>query len=181
MSWDPDLYARALDFAAHAHGEQRVPGSGLPYVVHVTKVAQEALRACAAEPGLDATLAACCALLHDTLEDAGVTVHALVELFGERLAFGVQALTKDARLPKADRMADSLRRIRQAPKEVWAVKLADRITNLEPPPPNWSTDKRRAYVAEARVIRDALRGASPWLEARLEARAERYEKAFLGP
>lgn len=178
MSWDPDAFARALDFAAHAHGDQKVPGSGLPYVTHVTKVAQEVLRACAAEPKLDATLAVCCALLHDTIEDAQVSVHALVELFGDRVAFGVQALSKDPALPKDARMADSLRRIRQAPKEVWAVKLADRVTNLEPPPPHWTLEKRRAYADEAQVILDALREGSPWLAARLEARLQGYRRGL---
>ncbi len=177
MSWDPDAFARALDFAAHAHRDQKVQGSGLPYVTHVVKVAQEVLRACAADPKLDATLAVCCALLHDTVEDTQVSVHALVELFGDRVAFGVQALSKDPSLPKEQRMADSLRRIRQAPKEVWTVKLADRITNLEPPPPDWTIEKRRAYAAEAQVILDALRDGSTWLAERLQARLQRYQRA----
>jgi hypothetical protein len=41
MAFDPDLYERALELAARAHGDQQVPGSGLPYVVHVVKVATE--------------------------------------------------------------------------------------------------------------------------------------------
>jgi hypothetical protein len=41
--WNQDEFKRALDFAARAHGEQKVPGSGFPYLVHLTKVATENL------------------------------------------------------------------------------------------------------------------------------------------
>lgn len=177
--WNQDLLTRALDFAARAHGDQQVPGSGLPYVVHVTKVAAEVLRACA-ESRADADLALACALLHDTLEDAGVSHPRLAQEFGAAVADGVRALTKDEGLPKADRMADSLRRIREQPREVWMVKLGDRITNLEPPPPQWTLEKRRAYRDEARQILEALRGASPWLEARLAGRISAYEAHCAG-
>lgn len=174
MGWDQERFVKALDFAARAHGDQRVPGSGFPYVVHVTKVATEVLRACEGTT-LDVDLAACCALLHDTVEDAGVTREQLVAAFGEPVAAGVLALTKDDRLPKADRMADSLARVRAQPREVWLVKLGDRVTNLEPPPPAWSLEKRRAYLAEARVILEALGEASAALSARFTQRLQAYE------
>jgi (p)ppGpp synthase/HD superfamily hydrolase len=175
MRWDQDFFKRALDFAARAHGTQAVPGSGFPYVVHVTKVATEVLLACQ-DGGLEPNLAMSCALLHDTIEDAGVTALALQAEFGAAVAEGVQALTKNPTLAKAQRMEDSLRRIRHQPREIWAVKLADRITNLEPPPPAWTVEKRRAYLAEAHVILEALRGGSPALEARLLSHAVRYDQ-----
>jgi (p)ppGpp synthase/HD superfamily hydrolase len=173
MRWNQDLFKKALDFAARAHGAQQVPGSGFPYVVHVTKVATEVLHACH-DSSFDQDLAVGCALLHDTVEDAGVTSAQLEAAFGPGVAAGVQALTKDEALPKAERMADSLRRVRLQPREVWLVKLGDRITNLEPPPPAWSMEKRRAYLAEARVILEALRGASPLLEVRFEEKLREY-------
>jgi (p)ppGpp synthase/HD superfamily hydrolase len=177
MLWDQDLYKRALDFAAAAHGEQKVPGSGVPYVVHLTKVAAEVLWASQsdASDAFDVDLAMACALLHDTMEDAGVTRESLEREFGAAVADGVQALTKDERLPKSTRMDDSLRRIRLQPKAVWVVKLADRVTNLEPPPPGWSLEKRRAYLEEGARILATLRGASPALEARLDAKSRAYE------
>jgi len=174
--WNADLFVRALDFAARAHGEQKVPGTGFPYVVHVTKVAAEVLRACVETPGLDADLALACALLHDSVEDAGVTRDELAKHFGPEVAAGVAALTKDETLPKEQRMADSLARIRQQPREVWLVKLADRVTNLEEPPHDWSREKRLAYQAEARAIHAALAEAHAGLGARLEARIEDYSR-----
>lgn len=173
--WNQDTYKRALDFAAKAHGDQKVPGSGFPYVVHLSKVAMETLAACVVEPDVDADLAVTCALLHDCIEDAGVTYEQMEAHFGARVADGVRALTKDESLPKSARMEDSLSRIRQQPREIWMVKLADRITNLEPPPSHWTLEKRRAYLAEATQILERLRGASALLERRLAEKMAAYE------
>jgi len=57
-------------------------------------------------------------------------------------------------------MPDSLRRIQTQPPEVWVVKMADRITNLQPPPVSWSRDKIAAYRAQAGVILRELAPAS---------------------
>jgi (p)ppGpp synthase/HD superfamily hydrolase len=172
MSWNQDLFKTTLDFAARAHGAQTVPGSGAPYVVHLIKVTTEVLRA--ADGTFEVDLALQCALLHDCLEDAGITRAAIEARFGPRVAAGVSALTKDESLPKAERMADSLRRIQLEPREVWLVKLGDRITNLEPAPPHWSPDKRAAYRQEAQQICDALGSAHAGLTARLKEKISEY-------
>jgi (p)ppGpp synthase/HD superfamily hydrolase len=172
--YSPDRYVAALRFAAERHGAQRVPGTELPYVVHVTSVAAEVIAVL--DDDIDADLAVQCALLHDTIEDT-VTTHAeLAAAFGARVADGVLALSKTSSedMTKAERMTDSLRRIGQQPREVWMVKLADRITNLAPPPKHWSADKCRAYRDEAEVIADSLGAASPALEARIRARIAAY-------
>lgn len=188
MPFDHELYKRALDFAARAHGDQRVPGSGYPYVVHVAKVAMEVIAATETEGGLDRDLAITCALLHDTVEDAEPRVDPetgadrartdwlfiIRTEFGDSVAAGVSALTKDARLPKSERMADSLRRLQQQPRAVQIVKLADRITNLEPAPSSWSREKRSAYFEEAKEILAALGGASACLAARLRRKLFEY-------
>jgi (p)ppGpp synthase/HD superfamily hydrolase len=174
MSWNQDLFKRALDFAAKAHGPQTVPGSGAPYVVHLVKVATELLHAHASGGGFDVTLAMQCALLHDSMEDAGVTVETLRAEFSEGVANGVAALTKNESLPKAEQMVDSLSRIREQPREVWMVKLADRITNLEPAPPHWTAEKRVKYRAEAQQIHDALHAAHLGLAMRLKEKIAQY-------
>jgi (p)ppGpp synthase/HD superfamily hydrolase len=171
--WNQELFKRALDFAAKAHGAQTVPGSGFPYVVHVTKVASEVLRASTVEP-FDVDLALACALLHDTLEDTGAQAAELEALFGVAVREGVQALTKNDALPRPERMPDSLKRLAAAPKAVALVKLADRITNLEPAPPDWSPEKRVKYLEEAKAIDAALGWASPYLSARLQEKLREY-------
>jgi (p)ppGpp synthase/HD superfamily hydrolase len=175
--FDPERYVAALRFAAERHHAQRVPDSDLPYLVHVVSVAAETIAALA--PGSDADLAVSCALLHDTIEDTGTTHAELADRFGPAVADGVLALSKDSTLPKPDQMADSLRRIQAQPHAVWMVKLADRITNLAPPPRSWTTDKRRRYRDEAIRIADALGPASSVLDAHIRARLATYA-GYLG-
>jgi (p)ppGpp synthase/HD superfamily hydrolase len=169
-----DLYKRVLDFATKAHGGQKIPGSDAPYVVHLVKVAMETIAATFADPTLDADLAIACALLHDSIEDAGVTAETIEQEFGANVARGVEALTKNASLPKEQAMSDSLERIRKQPREIWAVKLADRITNLEPPPHYWTAEKKQKYREEARLILERLRGASALLETRIAEKIAAY-------
>jgi len=174
--FDPDRWIAAWRFAAAAHNGQTFPGTELPYLVHLGMVAMEVQGALAAEPGRNGDLAVLCALLHDSVEDTGVELDEIGRRFGAEVAAGVAALTKNGDLPKPERMPDSLRRIREQPPEVWMVKLADRITNLQPPPSHWTTVKARAYRDEAIRIRDALGEASPYLRARIDAKIDAYEE-----
>lgn len=173
MIWTQEAYLRAAQFAARAHGEQRTP-TGLPYVVHITSVAMEVIAALRLEPGHDEDLAVSSALLHDLVEDTAVSLSEIEAAFGERVARVVGALTKDAALAKPLAMQDSLSRILSAPVEASLVKLADRITNLAPPPPHWSDAKIASYRAEAALILDSLGGASSALAERLAQRIAAY-------
>ena len=115
-----------------------------------------------------------CALLHDTLEDTEVSYSDLSLLFTKTVADGVQALSKNPQLPKAEQMRDSLARIQQQPYEVWLVKLADRINNLQYAPPYWSEAKIQAYKDEAELILQSLGAASAVLSQRLAERIQVY-------
>ncbi len=176
--FSPDRYVAALTFAAIRHNAQKFPGGELPYLLHVTSVAGEVIAALAEHPVEQPELAVVCALLHDSIEDTPTTHAELAARFGAPVADGVQALSKDAALPKVDQMMDSLRRIRAQPREIAIVKLADRITNLAEPPAFWTTDKRQRYRDEAIVIADTLAGTHPVLDARIRARIERYATYF---
>jgi (p)ppGpp synthase/HD superfamily hydrolase len=173
--WSQEKYIKALRYAAEAHNGQTVPGSDLPYVVHVTMVAMEVIAALAHEDGLDGDLAVQCALLHDVIEDAGVSYEKLAAEFGKDVAEGVLALSKNNILKsKQEKMTDSLARIEQQRREIWMVKLADRITNLQPPPGHWSAEKIRQYCEEAAEILTALGDASKFLSERLGEKLQVY-------
>jgi guanosine-3',5'-bis(diphosphate) 3'-pyrophosphohydrolase len=118
------------------------------------------------------------ALLHDTLEDTDTGFEEIRSHFGALVAEGVSALTKNATLPKEEQMLDSLLRIKKMPKEVWAVKLADRITNLQIPPAYWDQAKKIKYQQEAQLIWDALHEGNPFLAHRLSTLVEQYGKYF---
>lgn len=175
--WLQDLVLEAWNYAAVAHGDQCVPGSDLPYLRHVGSVAMEVMSAIVRSDGTVANpdLALCCAVLHDVIEDTGVTCEVLDERFGASVAAGVQALTKDDRLPtKRAQLLDSLDRIERQPIEVWMVKMADRIVNLQPPPPQWTVEQIGRYREEAELILERLEDANRPLADRLGEKIGRY-------
>ena len=171
------IYQQTIKFAASKHAEknQKVPGTNLPYVVHISNVAMEIFVAYQNTPEFNLELAIKLALLHDTLEDTSATFEEISKEFGYEVAEGVLALTKNEDMPKSERMVDSLFRIKKLSKEVRAVKLADRITNLQVPPKYWSNEKKQNYLQEAIIIMDTLKGENQFLENRLEIKIKEYE------
>ena len=142
----------------------------------------EVIAALEKESNLDGNLAVQSALLHDTIEDTDTIYEQLVETFGIAVADGVNALTKDEsigenllkKLKKERQMTDSLERIRQQPREIWMVKMADRIANLQPPPKNWKPEKINRYREETMLLHDRLKEGSEFLAARLFKKINDY-------
>lgn len=174
------IYQHTLKYAAAKHQSlgQTVPGTNLPYMVHLSNVAMEILIASRHTPKFNLELAIQAALLHDVLEDTSTTFEELKLNFGKQVADAVSALTKNYQLPKETQMADSLYRISAQPHEVWSVKLADRITNLQKPPSTWSQEKRIKYHAEAQTILESLGSGNACLASRLEIKIKEYEVYF---
>lgn len=174
--WSQELYIKTLEFAAHAHIEQKLTGHDLPYIVHPVNVCMEVIAALEAEPDNDGNLAVQCALLHDVIEDTDIPYQIIEEKFGLPVAQGVLALSKDKNLPEDIQLKDSLKRIKQQPPEIHMVKLADRITNLLPPPENWSSEKISGYLADAEDIFYKLGNSSDFLAARLKSKIADYRQ-----
>jgi len=174
LTWSQDVYQTAMSYAATAHGDQKVPGRPYSYIVHIAEVAMEVIASLAVETVEESDLAVQCALLHDVIEDTDRTYEDVRSNFGGRVADGVLALSKDFNLPKSEQMPDSLRRILTQPKEVQMVKLGDRITNMQEPPPEWTREKQIAYRADAELILEKLKNSSPYLAARLEKKISGY-------
>ncbi len=181
QNWDQDVYLLAWQFAIKAHGNQTCPaaveGERMPYAAHLGSVTMEVVAALHSNPNLDGNLAIQCALLHDTIEDTDVDYTMIEEHFGRNVASGVLALTKDKKLPtKKEQLLDSLERIILQPHEVWMVKLADRISNLQPPPLHWNGAKCQAYREEAQLIHDYLHASNAVLSQRLAEKIEGYKQ-----
>jgi guanosine-3',5'-bis(diphosphate) 3'-pyrophosphohydrolase len=171
------LYQDAIKFASAKHSEkgQKVPGTNLPYDVHISNVAMEILIAGFNTPNFDTSFAVQVALLHDTIEDTATDFHELENKFGNDIATAVSALSKNEDLPKEMQMPVSLRRIQSLKPEVWAVKLADRITNLQPPPSHWDNEKKVKYLKEAETILATLGPGNIYLATRLSTKIKEYE------
>ncbi len=126
---DTTLITRAYEIAAQAHrGQMR--RSGDPYIQHPLAVAT-----ILADLGLDdITLAA--ALLHDAVEDTGVSLDDIVKDFGAEVAAIVDGVTKLDRVSfdsKEAQQAATMRKMLVAMAKdirVLLIKLADRLHNM---------------------------------------------------
>jgi len=116
----------AAAFAARAHQGQLRKDKQTPYVSHVFRVCL-ILRDLF---GFNDPRMLCAALLHDTVEDTTTDFDDLAERYSAEVAHWVALLTKDKRLPEADREAAYLRGLQAAPWQVKACKLADVYDNL---------------------------------------------------
>ncbi|MBL0105602.1 MAG: bifunctional (p)ppGpp synthetase/guanosine-3',5'-bis(diphosphate) 3'-pyrophosphohydrolase [Bacteroidetes bacterium] len=171
------IYQETLKYAAakHVSADQKIPGTDLPYVVHLSNVAMEIMLAGFNTEKFDLAFAVQVALLHDTLEDTATNYPELAARFGVDVADAVQALTKNKDVPKDEQMHDCLKRIKMLRPEVWAVKLADRITNLQPAPLHWDHEKRKRYKEEAGMILQELKAGNSFLAKRLSEKISTYE------
>lgn len=169
IMWNSQLIERAIFVMTNAHENQKMKWPiDMPYSAHPTAVLLEAIKYCHNED-LNWDILACCALLHDVLEDTSVTYEDIVNDFGLEIADGVSALTKNDKIEKSKRMQDSLDRIQKQPKEIAIVKMADRLFNIRERVPVWSLEKQNEYLAEANVIYDALKYANENLACALKS------------
>ena len=120
--------ARAVAFAAYAHDGQTRKGSALPYIVHP----METMAIAATLTNDPEVLAA--AVLHDVMEDCGVTETELKLRFGKRVAQLVRAVSEnkesDAQASWQKRKLHTVNALRAAPREVLILTLADKLSNL---------------------------------------------------
>ena len=168
------IYLKTIAFAAEYHGQQKMP-DGLPYIVHLSNVAMEVFMAHKQKPDFNLEIAIQLALLHDVLEDTALSFKALEDDFGNVVAMGVLALTKDSTLDKKDQMDDSLNRILDLGREVAIVKICDRITNLQRPPKKWGMAKIKSYHSQAIQIVERLKGKNEYLDKRINEKIEQYK------
>jgi GTP diphosphokinase / guanosine-3',5'-bis(diphosphate) 3'-diphosphatase len=126
---DTDMVRSAYKFADEAHlGQFRA--SGEPYITHPIAVA-----GLCADWKLDAQ-AIMAALMHDAMEDCGITKTELIERFGAPTAELVDGLTKLDKLQFSTReegQAESFRKMLLAMARdvrVILIKLADRLHNM---------------------------------------------------
>jgi guanosine-3',5'-bis(diphosphate) 3'-pyrophosphohydrolase len=169
-----DDFQQALSLAANRHKGQYVPGTELPYLVHVFRVTMEVMNAGFFTPGFDTNFGITVAILHDSMEDTETSYEEIANIFGKRVADAVLALTKFDNLEKSEQMKDSISRIRELEKEIWAVKLADRITNLDAPPLDWNEEKRKKYMDGANMILQQLGEGNEYLANRLKQKISNY-------
>jgi guanosine-3',5'-bis(diphosphate) 3'-pyrophosphohydrolase len=155
----------AASFAAKKHtGQKRKGSDGEPYINHPIEVAN--LLVNVGKVNDEEIIVA--ALLHDTVEDCGVSVEEIEEKFGSVVANYVRDLTDDKSLPKAERKRLQVEHAPHLSDGAKQIKLADKISNIrdvtENPPDGWDLKRRREYVEWGENVVAGLRGANYELE-----------------
>jgi GTP diphosphokinase / guanosine-3',5'-bis(diphosphate) 3'-diphosphatase len=159
-------FARALEFAAGKHIDQRRKGvRAEPYINHLSEVA---LLVAEATDGRDPVVVIA-ALLHDTLEDTDASYEEIEQHFGSEVADVVAETTDDKRLRKAARKQRQIDQAPHASPRAKLVKLADKISNLRSmassPPADWPQARKEEYFDWAKAVVAGLRGTDARLES----------------
>jgi (p)ppGpp synthase/HD superfamily hydrolase len=170
---------RAASFAAKKHSGQKRKGSaGEPYVNHPIEVANLLVNVGKVDdPDIIAA-----ALLHDTIEDCGVSFEEIGEHFGTSVAGYVREVTDDKSLPKAERKRLQVEHAPHLSNEAKQIKLADKISNIrdvsDNPPEDWDLKRRREYVEWGENVVAGLRGANPELERLFDEVVDEAKKSL---
>jgi GTP pyrophosphokinase len=159
---------RAVDWSEKLHGEQR-RASGEPFLVHPLHVAETLI-----DLKLDYT-AVIAALLHDVLEDTGITRNELGQKFGQDVMMLVEGVTKITLLrakSKSVQSSESIRKMLFAMVKdirVILIKLADKLHNMRTLE-HLEGEKRRRIASECLDIYSPLAGrlGISWIKDELE-------------
>ena len=169
MSLEVVLVCRALDYAAKKHVSQRRKGVAQePYINHLAEVAYLLAEA----TGGNDTNLVIAGLLHDCIEDQGVTYEELGELFGVDVADLVRDVTDDKTLLKAERKRLQIAQAPHKSERAKMLKIADKTSNLRAlivsPPRGWDDKRKRDYFDWAQAVVAGCRGVNGLLEAKFD-------------
>jgi hypothetical protein len=130
-----------------------------------------------------------CGIVADSLQEGGghdvfyrtpggflIMINWSQDVFAKAWGFATKAHHGQTYGGSGEQLADSLTRIREQPREIWMVKLADRIINLYQPPFYWNSDKMLSYQSEAMTILNALAPGSEILDNRLQQKINGYSQ-----
>jgi (p)ppGpp synthase/HD superfamily hydrolase len=164
-------YIAACLFAQEAHKGQVRKYTGEPYFFHVLEVAQ------IVEQVTNDVNMWCAAVLHDTVEDCGITLTQITEEFGSDVADLVEWLTDVSRPEDGNRAARKeidRRHTAAASPRAKTIKLADFLSNMQniaDKDPKFAA----VYCKEKRALMPDLVQGDSTLYARAMALLEKVE------
>ena len=172
-----ELVTQAMVFAAEMHDGAVRKASRIPYIVHPMEAAAIAATITDDQEVLAATV------LHDVMEDCGVSYDELKARFGERVAGLVRADSNNqgafAHASWDVRKREAVRRLAFAGRDLQLMALADKLSNIRAIYRDYlrdgnamfakfnQTDKRRHawyYRSCVQLTKDAYGHTSAWRE-----------------
>lgn len=122
-----ELINKAIEFASIAHEKQyrKNPERKIPYISHCVMVGYILQKALFDEEVV------CAGILHDVIEDTGISKEEIEREFGEKIKNLVWSVSEeDKSLPWEIRKAKYIEKIKNASSEAKAISIADKIHNL---------------------------------------------------
>ena len=118
------MVQKAIDFATKVHEGQYRKGTDRPYIVHPMEVGKIVSTMTQDEEIISA------AILHDTIEDTGVTYEDLKQEFGTRVADLVAAESEDKSKTWIERKGHTLEHLKTASPAEKILTMADKLSNI---------------------------------------------------
>lgn len=172
--WNKELVYKTVIYAMEKHKNLSMKGQGnVPFSGHFVNVMLNALNFIDGK-SLDRTFIIQLALLHDSIEDANLTHQEIEKEFGKKVADGVLALSRNENIEYEKQIEDCIKRIKNQPKEVAVVKMADRLFNIRGRAKAWSKEKQDKYKIESQLICNELGYASSNLKNALQEAINKY-------
>lgn len=121
---DTAFIDKAIHFAVDAHAGTERRNKGYPYIIHCF----EAMSIAATMTNDKDILAA--AVLHDTIEDTGVTLEDLRREFGDKVAYIVDVDTVSSDNGWIEEKKLAMDKIRNATRDAKIAALGDKLSNM---------------------------------------------------
>lgn len=150
-----ELFVRALAFASEAHkGQSRLDVGKIPYINHPIDVAFILVSA-----GIIDQDVLSASVLHDVIEDCGISHPDLVAEFGLNVANLVLEVSDDPDLKGDERKQAQIKKIKLMSDSAKLIKVADKIANLKDlkfnPPVSWDVLQKEKYRDFAKAVFDS--------------------------
>lgn len=149
MKLTNDHLIEAIKFANEKHANQTRKGSGLPYIIHPLQVLTTLLEI---KQSKNSILLCICAVLHDVVEDCGITLQEIAERFGYQVSAIVEELTSNYDknlISKEDYLKDKLVLLSSY---ALTIKLIDRYCNLKDVLDMSPLDVEKLYTTTSNII-----------------------------
>ncbi len=123
-----EVFEKAIVFAIEAHKGQKRKGNGAPYITHPFSVMSRIKQY---KKSANLFLLGAAAVLHDTVEDCGVTIETIIKEFGLHVAALVSELTLDkAQYKRYGKKEYLTLEMIGMSSYALAIKLCDRLDNI---------------------------------------------------
>lgn len=126
-----ELISKAIIFATKAHDGMRRKKASIPYIIHPLEASSIVASITSDQEIISASI------LHDVVEDAGITIEEIEKEFGSRVAFLVSSETEnkregiDPRVSWQDRKEEALDELSKTTDiAVKILYLGDKLSNL---------------------------------------------------